>query len=60
MPFIPDAILCWHGLLVALNGKRCILVDRDAKFSAAYRGILADAGITPVRLPPPSPNLNAH
>ena len=43
-----------------LNGKRYILMDRDAKFSAAYRGILADAGVEPVRLPPRSPNLNAH
>jgi putative transposase len=43
-----------------LNGKRYILMDRDAKFSTAYRGILEDAGVTPVRLPPRSPNLNAH
>jgi putative transposase len=43
-----------------LNGKRYILMDRDAKFSAAYRAILEDAGVAPVRLPPRSPNLNAH
>jgi transposase InsO family protein len=43
-----------------LNGKCYILMDRDAKFSAAYRAILADAGVEPVRLPPRSPNLNAH
>jgi putative transposase len=43
-----------------LNGKRYILMDRDAKFSTAYRGILEDAGVAPVRLPPRSPNLNAH
>src|SRR5450755_1826077 len=43
-----------------LNGKRYILMDRDAKFSAVYRGILADAGVEPVRLPPRSPNLNAY
>ena len=43
-----------------LNGKRYILMDRDAKFSAAYRSILGDAGVAPVRLPPRSPNLNAH
>jgi putative transposase len=35
-------------------------MDRDAKFSTAYRGILADAGVEPVRLPPRSPNLNAY
>jgi putative transposase len=43
-----------------LNGKRYILMDGDAKFSAAYRGILADAGVEPVRLPPRSPNLHAY
>src|SRR5260370_14060907 len=43
-----------------LNSKRYILIDRDAKFSTAYRGFLEDAGVTPVRLPPRSPNLNAH
>jgi putative transposase len=35
-----------------LNGKRYILMDRDAKFSATYRGILENAGVAPVRLPP--------
>ncbi len=34
------------------NGKRYILMDRDAKFSTAYRAILENAGIEPVRLPP--------
>src|SRR5450755_1565865 len=43
-----------------LNRKRYILMDRDAKFSSAYRVILEDAGVAPVRLPPRSPNLNAH
>jgi putative transposase len=43
-----------------LNGKRYLLMDRDAKFSTAYRANLADAGVEPVRLPPRSPNLNAH
>jgi integrase-like protein len=35
-------------------------MDRDSKFSAAFRQILSDAGTEPVRLPPRSPNLNAH
>jgi putative transposase len=35
-------------------------MDRDAKFSDAYRGILENAGVAPVRLPPRSPNLNAY
>jgi transposase InsO family protein len=43
-----------------LLGKRYLLMDRDTKFSEAFRGILTDAGVNPVRLPPQSPNLNAH
>jgi putative transposase len=43
-----------------LCGKRYLLMDRDSKFSAAFRRILSDAGTEPVRLPPRSPNLNAH
>ena len=35
-------------------------MDRDGKFSASFRQILSDAGTEPVRLPPHSPNLNAH
>src|ERR1700722_18921169 len=30
-----------------LNGKRYVLMDRDAKFSAAYRAILESAGVEP-------------
>jgi putative transposase len=43
-----------------LTGKRYLLMDRDGKFSASFRYILSDAGTEPVRLPPRSPNLNAH
>jgi putative transposase len=43
-----------------LCGKRYLLIDRDSKFSAAFRQILSDAGTEAVRLPPRSPNLNAH
>jgi transposase InsO family protein len=43
-----------------LLGTRYLLMDRDAKFSAAFRSILADAGVKAVRLPPRSPNLNSH
>jgi putative transposase len=46
-----------EGFLV---GKRYVLMDRDTKFSAAFRGILAGAGVQAVRLPARSPNLNAH
>ena len=43
-----------------LNGKRYILMDRDGKFSPAFKGILENEGVNPVPLPPKSPNLNAH
>jgi putative transposase len=43
-----------------LLGKRYLLMDRDTKFSEAFRGILSGAGVKSVRLPPQSPNLNAH
>jgi putative transposase len=43
-----------------LIGKRYVLMDRDSKFSAAFRGLLGAAEIESVRLPPRSPNLNAH
>ena len=48
---------CEDGFLI---GKRYMLMDRDAKFSHAFRDIVDDAGVKPVRLPPLSPNLNAH
>jgi transposase InsO family protein len=43
-----------------LIGKGYLLMDRDSKFSATFRHILSDVGTEPVRLPPRSPNLNAH
>ncbi len=43
-----------------LNGKRYLIMDRDSKFSDAFRAFLDNEGVTPVRLPPRSPNLNAH
>ena len=43
-----------------LNGKRYVLMDRDGKFCPAFRDILKNEGVDPVRLPPKSPNLNAH
>ncbi len=42
-----------------LNGKTHLIMDRDTRFSKAFRKILADEGIESVRLPPRSPNLNA-
>ena len=35
-------------------------MDRDGKFCPAFRKIMKDAGTKPLRLPPKSPNLNAH
>lgn len=42
-----------------LTGKTHLLMDRDAKFSAAFRDTLRAAGVQPMLLPPRSPNLNA-
>ena len=36
-----------------------MIVDRDTKYSAAFRTFLAREGIDVIRLPPRSPNLNA-
>ncbi len=43
-----------------LAGKRFIIMDRDSKFCDAFRTMLSECGTEPLRLPPRSPNLNAH
>jgi transposase InsO family protein len=43
-----------------LAGAQYVLMDRDAKFSAAFRSILEGADTKAGRLPACSPNLNAH
>jgi putative transposase len=43
-----------------LEGKRYLLMDRDTKYSDAFRSMLKGSDVEPVRLPPKSPNLNAH
>jgi transposase InsO family protein len=43
-----------------LADKQLLIIDRDSKYSAAFRSLLADAGIEPVRLPARSPDLNAY
>ncbi len=48
---------CDDGFLL---GKTYLLLDRDAKFTTEFRRTLKESGIQPVRLPPRSPNLNAH
>ncbi len=51
---LTDAV---DGILV---GKRYVIHDRDPLFTAAFLSMLADAGVKSVKLPPRSPNLNAH
>ena len=43
-----------------LNGKRYLIHDRDPLFTAEFLKMLADTGVQSVKLPPRSPNLNAH
>ena len=43
-----------------LNGKRYLIHDRDPLFTAEFQRILASVGVTAVKLPPQSPNLNAY
>jgi len=43
-----------------LRGKKYLLMDRDGKFSEAFRATLEQAGVETVRLPPRSPNLSPH
>ena len=42
-----------------LHGKRFLIMDRDSKFCESFRHILENEDVSPVRLPPQSPNLNA-
>jgi hypothetical protein len=42
-----------------VQGKRCIIIDRDRKYCDAFRAMLHASGTEPLRLPPRSPNLNA-
>ena len=43
-----------------LSDVRFVILDRDPLYTKAFRGLLQDAGVKPVRLPPRSPNLNAY
>jgi putative transposase len=43
-----------------LNGKRYLIHDRDPLFTTEFLNMLADVDVESVRLPPRSPNLNAH
>jgi putative transposase len=41
-------------------GKRRLIIDRDTKYCAGFRNLLATADCDIIRLPPRSPNLNAY
>ncbi len=43
-----------------LLGKQLLILDRDAKYTGDFREILTGAGVSVVRLPARSPNLNAY
>jgi len=43
-----------------LADKRFLIIDRDSKYSLAFRVLLKDARLEVVRLPYRSPNLNAY
>ena len=43
-----------------LNGKRYLIHDRDPLFTADFLQLIGSAGVKSVKLPPRSPNLNAH
>jgi transposase InsO family protein len=42
-----------------LAHTRFLVMDRDTKYTDAFRGVLARHGVEVIRLPPRSPNLNA-
>jgi putative transposase len=48
---------CTDGFV---QGLRYVLMDRDSVFCASFRATLKSVGVLTVRLPPRSPNLNAH
>ncbi len=43
-----------------LKDKKHLIMDRDTIFSKSFRACLKREGVKPLRLPPRSPNLNAH
>jgi putative transposase len=43
-----------------LRGKQYLILDRDAKYSDAFRTLLVREGIHVIRLSPRSPNLNSY
>ena len=72
----PDTLRAWHRKLIArkwtcarnltdefdgfLRDHRFLIMDRDTKFTAAFRNTLDRAGVKPVRCPPRAPRCNAY
>ena len=44
----------------ALAGKRFLIIDRDAKYTARFRELVEKGATEVIRLPPFSPDLNAY
>jgi len=64
---IPDGLWMMQvgrNLIDAFDGflrrKRFLLLDRDPLYTQDFRDLLQKAGVTPLRLPPRTPNLNAY
>jgi transposase InsO family protein len=43
-----------------LRAKKYLIIDRDTKYTEQFRRLIRDQGTKVIRLPPRSPNLNAH
>jgi hypothetical protein len=43
-----------------LRGKQYLILDRDPRYTAAFRRMMKAGGVNVVRLPARSPNLNAY
>jgi len=42
------------------KGKRYVIHDRDPLYTGGFLGMMAEAGVESVKLPPRSPNLNSY
>jgi transposase InsO family protein len=55
-----DGPQCHHGGVGILTAGQQLLHDRDSKYGSNFQKTIKAAGISPIKLPPRSPNLNAH